>query len=570
MNNSVTAPSHQRRGRNSLRTTVAASLALLLSLSGLALGAASIAAAAPTPHVTPSPPCNATVSAGTGVVVGSFVVGVTAGTTQVTFDCDTASGAAIAAEASLFAGVGSTAVMLASEADTSALATFAPSATDTKCPAGTAGSCSTAIFAVPATFAASDTKAACPPTQDQINAGMFGCVLAVATAAQAPLAEYLLTYASQTTPPTAPTIAATVSAGPPSSTITVSDAAANTGFWWSNAIQLSQAVALGAAPMAPPTSCGAGAGYGNVPSPFLEVNWFAAGSSTAIPGSAAGVTISNDCYNGAALFAPVLGGTISVPATLTLATAYTAYLCELNVTPYPSNDASATAHCGAAPAGTSWIDASFAFTATAGTPQPALSITSLSGTVGSSLTLATSGGAGSGAVTFNVVSGTAAGCSVTGGALSATAAGTCIVTATKASDSADLAVSSTPTTVSFAAAPIPVVKLVSTRVALPNAAKVLTLKISCASGPCSGTLSVSARVTVKIRRGTIFVKKVETINFGSAAYHITGASGNVGVHLTASARSFLKTNPARPISASVTVTDNLGKKHSLGRVSLLK
>ncbi len=569
MKNSVITRQPQSSAHRSRRTTVVATLSLLLSLAGLGLGAAS-ATAAPTPQVTSSAPCNATIAAGSGAIIGSYIVGVTAGTTQITFDCDTASSAGILAEASLLAGVGSTAVLLPSEADTAALGTFTASASDTKCPAGTAGSCSTATFLVPASFAASDSQATCPPSQSQINAGLFGCVLAVATSAAQPITEYLMTYASQTTVPTAPTIAATVSAGPPSSTITVSDAAANAGFWWGNGIQLSQAVLLAQSPQAVPASCGTSAGYGNVPSPFLEVNWFAAGSTTAIAGSAAGVTISNDCYSGSALFAPVLGGTIPVPSTLTVGTAYTVYLCELNLTPYPSNDASAVANCGPAAPGTSWIDASFAFTAMAGTPQPALSITTLSGTVGTSLTLATSGGAGTGAVTYVAVDGTASGCAAAGGALSATSAGTCFVTATKASDSADLAVSSIPSVVTFVAMPAPVVKLASTRVALANTAKILPLKLSCTNAPCSGTLNVSARVTVKVRRGATFVKKTETMNFGSASYQITGTSGKVSVHLTASARGFLKTNPARPISASVTVTDNLGKKHTLGRVSLLK
>jgi len=546
-----------------------ASVALLLSFASLSLGAVTMTSAA-VPHVTSSAPCNATVTAGTGVVVGSLIVGVTAGTTQVTFDCNTDSGAGISAEASLLAGVGSSAVMLPSEADTSAIATFTASPTDTKCPEATAGKCTVATFPVPAAFAAADSKATCPPTSDQVNAGLFGCVLAVATSAAAPIAEYLVTYASQTTPPTAPTIASTVAAGPPSSTVTVSDAAANAGFWWGNAIQLSQSVVLGTPAQTQPSSCGAGAGYGNVPSPFLEVNWFAAGSTTAVAGSAAGVTISNACYNGATLFAPVLGGTIPVPATLVVGTSYTAYLCEVNLTPFPSNDASATAHCGPAPMGTTWIDASFAFTAMAGTPQPPLSITSLTGTVGTSLTLTTSGGAGTGAVTFVAVNGTASGCAATGNALTATAPGTCFVTATKASDSADLAVSSIPTAITFAAPPAPVVSLASTRVALPNTASILPIKLSCAHGPCAGSLNVSARVTVKVRRGTMIVRKSELINFGSASYNVTSATGTVKVHLTAAARRYLRTNPPRPISASVTVTDNLGKKHNLGRVSLLK
>jgi hypothetical protein len=143
------------------------------------------------------------------------------------------------------------------------------------------------------------------------------------------------------------------------------------------------------------------------------------------------------------------------------------------------------------------------------------------------------------------------------------------VTATKASDSADLAVSSVPAAVTLAAMPAPVVKLLSTSVHLANTAKVLPLKLSCASGPCSGTLSVSARETVRVRSGTSFVTRYKNVLFGSASYHLTGSSASVSVHLTSAARSYLKTNPARPIPATVSITDNLGKKHTY-RVSLLK
>ncbi|MFM8816225.1 MAG: beta strand repeat-containing protein, partial [Actinomycetes bacterium] len=75
--------------------------------------------------------------------------------------------------------------------------------------------------------------------------------------------------------------------------------------------------------------------------------------------------------------------------------------------------------------------------------QSALSVTSVSGTYGSSLTLTTSGGTTAGSVTF-VVTGT--GCSITAGALSKTAAGDCSVTATMAGNGNYEPVSSSATT----------------------------------------------------------------------------------------------------------------------------
>jgi hypothetical protein len=553
--------------RHRFRTSAVAVTALLLALTGMTTLAGSAANALARPHVAAAL-CNAKVTAGSGTVVGTFIVGATAGLTVVTLDCDTASGAAIAAEASLLAGVGSASVMLANEADVSALGTFTANATDTGCPGGVAGTCTIAAFTVPATFAAGDANATCPPTAAESNVGLFGCAVAVATAAEQPVAEYLMTYASQTASPNAPTIAATVATGPPSSTITVSDAAANSGYWWANAIQQSQAVATGTSPATQPASCTSG-GYGNVPAAFLAVNWVPSGGAAPIAGSAAGVTISNTCYDSKTLFAPVLSGTIPVPSTVVLGTSYTVYLCELNITAFPGNDAGAAAHCGPAPTGLSWIDASFAFTATAGTPQAALSVTSVSGSLGTPLTLTTSGGSGTGAVSFSIVDGTASGCAVTAGALSATSGGTCVVTASKASDSTFLGVSSTPTTVTLTAPPV--VKLASTRVTLKKTAKTLTFKISCTNAPCSGSLDVSARIAVK-KPGS---KKtiIQTLDFGTLAFHVSRQQvASVTLHLSKASQRYLVANPHRPtIQASVYITDNLGKKHSyIGRVSLLK
>src|SRR5664280_2704519 len=476
---------YTRAGRSfrSLTTTfLAPAAAVVVLLTGLIALPSSAVSGATIAHASGAgAPCNVKVSAGSGTVVGSLIVGITAGSTTVTVDCNASSSAAFAVEASMFGALGASSVVLASEADTNAVGAFAASTTDTGCPAGTAGSCELATFAVPSTFAASDAKAACPPTQAQINAGVYGCALAVATAAQAlvPGGEYLLTYASETTPPNAPSIATTTATGPPGGTLTISDAIGSSGYWSANAVQQFQALALGATPAAPPASCVSG-GYGNVPAPFLNVNWFAAGSTTPIAGSAAGVTISNDCYDGSTLFAPVL-------ATLTVGTKYTMFLCELNTTPFPSNDPNATADCGTAPPGASWIDASLSFSAAAGTAQAALTLTSASGTLGTPLTLATGGGSGTGVLSYVAANGTAAGCTITGGTLTASSAGTCSVVASKAADSTYFAVSSTPTTVSLAG--LPAVKLVTSRAALSKSAKALPIKISCSGAPCNGTLT---------------------------------------------------------------------------------
>jgi titin len=81
--------------------------------------------------------------------------------------------------------------------------------------------------------------------------------------------------------------------------------------------------------------------------------------------------------------------------------------------------------------------------------QPALSVTSVVGTIGHDLTLTTSGGAGTGAVNYVVANGTATCTQPTPGIVHAAGAGTCLVTATKASDLDYLVASSTSTTVTF-------------------------------------------------------------------------------------------------------------------------
>ena len=88
--------------------------------------------------------------------------------------------------------------------------------------------------------------------------------------------------------------------------------------------------------------------------------------------------------------------------------------------------------------------------------QASLRITTLSGTLGTALTLVTSGGSGSGAVSFTVTNATATGCRITGRSLTATGAGKCLVTAKKAADTTYLAASSSATTVRFTAKVIPV------------------------------------------------------------------------------------------------------------------
>jgi hypothetical protein len=75
--------------------------------------------------------------------------------------------------------------------------------------------------------------------------------------------------------------------------------------------------------------------------------------------------------------------------------------------------------------------------------QAPLQITTTRGKVGTALELSTSGGSGTGPVTYTVTNGSAKGCAVSDGFLTSTTAGTCMVTATKGYDLTYLPLSST-------------------------------------------------------------------------------------------------------------------------------
>ncbi len=83
--------------------------------------------------------------------------------------------------------------------------------------------------------------------------------------------------------------------------------------------------------------------------------------------------------------------------------------------------------------------------------QATLSLLTTGGSYGHNLNLISSGGSGTGAVTFEVTSIGTAGCSISGTVLSATRVGTCTVTVFKAGDSAYHSATSAATTVNMVA-----------------------------------------------------------------------------------------------------------------------
>ena len=493
----------ERRAKASvrLRALYRSALAASAVVLGLAVAPSVASAATLSPH-TATAPCNVTVASGTGEAVTSgssiLVLGVSAGSTTLKIDCDQSSGAAFAVEASLLATIGTIGVLQSSEVDIPAAAIFANSTTDTGCPSGS--SCTVATFLVPATFSAADPNALCAPSAAQINAGLYGCAIAVANAQQAPVpgAEYLMTYASQAAP-VAPTIAALQSTGSVNSLIDLSDASGTSAHWWGNALASVQATLAGTTAGVSPSTCGSGGGNGDVPTSYLKAVWISA-SGVATPAAASNVTISNNCYDGKTLVAPTLGGTLSVPASATVG-AYKVYLCELNVTPQASNDTSATPPCGTPPKGTSWVDAWFNFTIATGMVTQNLPVATTVGaasSAGFTSQLVTSGNTGT--VTYTQSTGTPAlvvsssGAVTTSGAL---AAGTYSATGTF---SYSLSVTAAP-------AKVPVIKKVA-GLCLPGKPSTITVTGSNFTLHPSVKGPAGTKVTIKKSATSVLILKV--------------------------------------------------------------
>jgi len=422
-------PRHRLHGKRiGLARLLTAGLAGLLVSSVLAVlgvaGPATVASAAT------SPVCNFTVLTGTGKVVSAggatFVVGVAPGDT-INVDCNSSSGAAHTAEASLLAGIATTSVSASNEADIGTLTGL--SATSTGCPAGS--SCVAGTFTVANPFTASDPNAQCAPTQDQVNDGVLTCVLAVVNSTLSPVTEALLIYSStilgaKASPPVPapPTVTTSTTYALPGDTVNLSG-----GGWWAQAIQAIQAGELGTTALAAPSTCGSGGGYGDVPngvppSPgFLEA-LFVPTSGTPVATSPTGVEISNDCYDGTTLYGPTLTGSVTVPA-LSPGT-YTIAICEVDPFQGIFNGNDTSGQCGTAPTGTSWITANTGTITVPGAPT-ATANPSL-GSVGNAIAVSGTGfdpQGGSVSVAFTTDTGTP---TSTCGSVSATGTVSCSIT----------------------------------------------------------------------------------------------------------------------------------------------
>ncbi|MCU1363406.1 MAG: hypothetical protein JWM55_1234 [Acidimicrobiaceae bacterium] len=151
---------------------------------------------------------------------------------------------------------------------------------------------------------------------------------------------------------------------------------------------------------------------------------------TATTGSTDVISISSPC-----LAAPVAATAVAGVATFSTVEFATTGACVLTATDTLRTVTGATA------------------TSVVGQAQAVLTVTTTSGYLDVPITLAASGGSGTGAVTFTVTDGTATGCTITSGMLKASKGGTCLVTATRAAVAPYAPATSVATTVTISSAP---------------------------------------------------------------------------------------------------------------------
>lgn len=176
--------------------------------------------------------------------------------------------------------------------------------------------------------------------------------------------------------------------------------------------------------------------------------------------------------------------------------------------------------------------------------QAVLSVTSTSGTFGVGLTLTSSGGSGTGAISYSVVSGS---CSVSGTTLTASSAGSsCVVKATKASDTNYNEISSSNTTVTFA-------KGSQAPLTISSVSAVFGIALNLATSGGSGT----GAVTYSVSSGSCSVLgSILTVgDAGSTCEVIATKAGDDDYNPVSSAATSISTAKATQAVLTVTSTN---------------
>lgn len=199
--------------------------------------------------------------------------------------------------------------------------------------------------------------------------------------------------------------------------------------------------------------------------------------------------------------------------------------------------------------------------------QGALILSSISGTYGTPLTLATSGGSGIGAVSYTVAAGTTT-CTISGGNLTAAGAGSCTVTATKATDADYLVVSSNATTVTFAVAGQSAVLVTSTSgtygtdltLAASGGSGTGAFSFTVAAGTTTCTLSNGVLTPAASGTCSVTATRAADANYGSAssvATTVTFAHAAQTISFGALPNQTLGNASATPITLAATASSGL-------------
>jgi hypothetical protein len=184
-------------------------------------------------------------------------------------------------------------------------------------------------------------------------------------------------------------------------------------------------------------------------------------------------------------------------------------------------------------------------------------VTSTTGTFGSDLVLTSSGGSGTGAVSWTVVSGA---CTVSGATLTPTAAGnSCVVRATKSSDTNYLSLSSTDTALSFARGPQTVGITVASMSLVYGRTDLLTASGGSGTGAfifnyVSGPCTVSGQNVLPTDIGVCTVSATRS---GDANY-LDATSAAASLSIARRPLSFVVTANNKPYDASPTATVSVG------------
>jgi hypothetical protein len=285
---------------------------------------------------------------------------------------------------------------------------------------------------------------------------------------------------------------------------------------------------------------------------------FSSESATVVKGDQLPLTVSSTSATfGQVLTLTTTGGSGTGAVTFAKISG-TCSLAGIQLTPGDAGSACVVTATKAGDAAFNPVTSSQTSIATLRAPQlTPLVVTSTSGTFGSDLVLTSSGGSGTGAVSWSVVSGA---CTVSGATLTPTAAGnSCVVRATKSSDTNYLSLSSTDTTLSFARGPQTVGITVASMSLVYGQTDLLTA--SGGSGTGEFTFNyVSGPCTINdqnVLPTDIGVCTVSATRSGDANY-LDATSAAASFSIARRPLSFVLTANNKPYDASPTATVSVG------------